>query len=60
MKALLGISFCVVFGIGSIASWFTHIFNCLSDDRWGFLISGAIFFPIAIVHGVGIWFGYFN
>ena len=41
----------------SIAAWFTHLFVCFSDDRWGFLIAGAIMFPIAIVHGVGIWFG---
>ena len=41
----------------STAAWFTHLFVCFSDDRWGFLIAGAIMFPIAIVHGVGIWFG---
>ena len=41
----------------STAAWFTHLFVCFSDDRWGFLIAGAIIFPIAIVHGVGIWFG---
>ena len=34
------------------------VFVCFSDDRWGFLIAGAIMFPIAIVHGVGIWFGF--
>ena len=44
------------FGV-SAAAWITHVFTCLSDDRWGFLIAGAIMFPIAIVHGVGIWFG---
>ena len=42
----------------SVAAWFTHLFVCFSDDRWGFLIAGAIMFPIAIVHGVGIWFGF--
>ena len=41
----------------STAAWFTHLYVCFSDDRWGFLIAGAIMFPIAIVHGVGIWFG---
>ena len=39
------------------SAWFTHLFVCFSDDRWGFLIAGALMFPIAIVHGVGIWFG---
>lgn len=41
------------------AAWFTHVFTCLSDQAWGFLIAGAIVFPIAIVHGIGIWFGAF-
>ena len=42
----------------SAAAWFTHLYVCFSDDRWGFLIAGAIMFPIAIVHGIGIWFGF--
>ena len=42
----------------STAAWFTQLFVCFSDDRWGFLIAGAIMFPIAIVHGIGIWFGF--
>ena len=46
-------------GVWCIASWFTHIFVCLAASKWGFLIAGAIFFPVAIVHGTGIWFGAF-
>ena len=49
-----------VVGIISVVAWFTHIFECLQEEAWGFLIGGAIFFPIAIVHGVGLWFGYFQ
>jgi hypothetical protein len=46
-------------GIGAMClfAWFTHIYTCFTDDRWGFLIAGALFFPIAIVHGFGIWLG---
>lgn len=40
-----------------VASWITHIVACLSDGSWGFLIAGAIFFPVAWVHGTGVWFG---
>ena len=40
-----------------IAPWFTHVIYCLAGAKWGFLIAGAIMFPIAIVHGVMIWFG---
>ncbi len=43
-----------------IAAWFTHVVTCLNDRAWGFLIAGAMFFPIAIVHGVGIWFGFWH
>jgi TRAP-type mannitol/chloroaromatic compound transport system permease large subunit len=39
------------------AAWLTHVIVCLDESKWGFLIAGALFFPIAIVHGIGIWFG---
>lgn len=40
-------------------SWITHIVVCLKTASWGFLIAGAIVFPIAWIHGTGIWFGWF-
>ena len=53
--------FATIFAISvviiSTSAWLTHLFVCFTDDRWGFLIAGAIMFPIAIVHGIGIWFG---
>lgn len=51
----------VVIGIGLLvwwfAAWITHLVVCFKAGLWGFLIAGAIFFPIGIVHGTGIWFG---
>jgi hypothetical protein len=41
------------------AAWITHIITCLSGQIWGFLIAGAIMFPIGIIHGIGLWFGIF-
>ncbi len=41
------------------AAWLTHVITCLSTAKWGFLIAGAIFFPVGCVHGTGIWFGVF-
>lgn len=41
-----------------IGSWFTHLFVCFTQESWGFLIAGALFFPVAIVHGTGIWLGF--
>lgn len=49
-----------IFGIAivcaAIAAWLTHVITCISTAAWGFMIAGAIFFPVAIVHGVYIWF----
>jgi hypothetical protein len=42
-----------------VAAWLTHVVICIKAATWGFLIAGAIFFPIAWVHGTGVWFGAF-
>jgi len=39
------------------AAWITHVVVCLKASSWGFLIAGAIFFPVAWVHGTGVWIG---
>ena len=57
MGQLLGVMTWFAILVGSAAAWFTHIYQCFTEEQWGFLIAGALFFPIAIVHGVGIWFG---
>lgn len=43
--------------IASILAWFTHVVTCLTTGSWGFLIAGAIMFPIGIIHGFLIWLG---
>lgn len=43
----------------SVAAWFTHVVTCIQDEAWAFLIGGAIFIPVGVVHGIGIWFGIF-
>lgn len=43
--------------ISSIAAWITHIVHTLSNGEWGFLIAGAIFAPIGVIHGWLIWLG---
>lgn len=40
-----------------VASWLTHVVVCLKTASWGFLIAGAIMFPVAVIHGTGAWFG---
>lgn len=45
-----------VIGIGCLLAWFTHVFTCFATGAWGFLIAGAIFFPVGILHGMYLWF----
>jgi hypothetical protein len=40
-----------------LGSWMTHVIACIQASEWLFLIAGALFFPIAIIHGTGVWFG---
>lgn len=44
----------IVMAIG----WITHLVVCFTENRWGFLLAGAIVFPIAIFHGWGRIFGW--
>lgn len=48
-----------VIGIAALSAWLTHVVTCLSDGSWGYLVAGAVFFPIGIIHGFGIWLGFF-
>ena len=49
-----------IFEIGLIvwllASWVTHVISCFVVGTWGFLVAGAICFPVAWVHGTWLWF----
>ena len=48
--------FVLLFSVWWFAAWLTHVIVCLSTAAWGFLIAGAILFPVAIVHGTWVWF----
>jgi hypothetical protein len=39
------------------AAWLTSIVFCAANGARPLLIAAASFFPVGIVHGVGIWFG---
>ena len=47
-----------VVGLVVFGAWLTHVVTCLANGLWGFLIAGVLFFPIAIINGVMIWFGW--
>lgn len=46
----------LVIGAWILSAWITHLVVCFQTEKWGFLVAGAVFFPIGIVHGTGIWF----
>lgn len=48
---------CLLMAIPFLA-WLTHVVTCIQDERWLFLLAGAIAFPIAIVHGIMVWLGW--
>jgi hypothetical protein len=58
MKSLPLALFILTMAITNISAWATHVIYCIDHEQWGFLIAGALAFPIAIIHGFGIWFGF--
>jgi hypothetical protein len=58
-EAICSILALVLIFVVPVAGWITHVVVCLKTASWGFLIAGAIFFPIGIIHGIGLWFGWF-
>jgi hypothetical protein len=39
------------------AAWLTSIVFCAVNGARPLLIAAATFFPVGIVHGIGVWFG---
>jgi len=39
------------------SAWLTSIVFCASNGLRPLLVASAMFFPVGIVHGVGVWFG---
>lgn len=46
----------ILLGGLSIGAYLTHIFKCVVDGSYVFLLAGCIVFPVGIIHGWGIWF----
>jgi hypothetical protein len=56
----MDLSTALVFLLGAAvfyAAWLTSIVFCAANGPRPLLIVGAAFFPVGIVHGIGIWFG---
>jgi hypothetical protein len=44
-------------GAFGYSAWLTSIVFCAANGMRPLMIAAATFFPVGIVHGVGIWFG---
>jgi hypothetical protein len=49
-----------VLSLPFLAAWVQHFYTCVMTARWVLLIAGAIVAPIGVVHGFGIWFGFWR
>lgn len=43
----------------SIIAWVTHVIASISGGLWALLLAGILVPPIGIIHGIGVWFGFF-
>lgn len=53
-KALLTV---VALFVWLAGSGLTHVIACLENGSWGLLITGVLFYPVAVINGTGVWFG---
>jgi hypothetical protein len=44
-----------VYLLGPLAALSQHVLTCVASGRWGFLVAGVVFFPVAVLHGIGTW-----
>jgi hypothetical protein len=44
-------------GLFIYSAWLTSIVFCSAHDERPLLIAAAAFFPVGVVHGIGVWFG---
>ena len=44
-------------GLFVYSAWLTSIVFCSVNDERPLLIAAAAFFPVGVVHGIGVWFG---
>ncbi len=55
MGNLTGLLIIIAVALASLGGWITHVYICITNEWFLFLVAGAIAFPIALVHGWGNW-----
>lgn len=41
------------------AAWVTHVVTCIKASAWILLLFGCFVFPVGVIHGWGVWLGFF-
>lgn len=59
ITALTGLLLIAAIPFMLFVAWLTHVIHTIQSEEWLLLIAGAILFPIAIIHGIGLWLGIF-
>ena len=57
--AIMKAAFFATVVFSTIPAWLTHVIHTIQAEQWLFLLAGAIFAPIGVIHGWGLWFGFF-
>lgn len=42
----------------TLGAWIQHIVTCIQNQEWLLLIAGAFIAPVGMIHGWGIWLGW--
>lgn len=42
----------------TFGAWLQHVVFCIQHEKWLFLVAGAICAPVGMIHGWGIWLGF--
>lgn len=50
--------FATGFVLGMVGSWMTSFIYAIKHSEWVLLLVDCVFFPAGIVHGMGLWFGW--
>lgn len=58
--SLIGIFLWLAIALSTFAGWLTHIVYCFQNEKWLLLFAGALAAPVGVIHGWGLWFGWWG
>jgi hypothetical protein len=47
----------LLLAVTGYSAWLTSIVFCAGNGMRPLLVAAAAFFPVGVVHGIGLWFG---